>query len=366
MSKSNKYTTIHYHNYLGLDELLSTQKLRSEELGDPAHDEMLFIIVHQVYELWFKQIIHELESVILMFNKDQLDERSVGKAISRLDRTERILQLLIDQIGVMESMTPLDFLDFREYLFPASGFQSYQFRAVESLLGLPKKSRITYHEKKYDSVFTKEIQEKLETIYKNGTLLECVNKWLERIPFLNLGNFNFIAKYKEAVNAMLEKETEAIKDSEMLTEEEKHKRIEMVGSTDTYFKAILSEEYHNQLMEEGKKKLSYRATLAALFINLYREEPILHLPFQLLTNLVDIDDLMTTWRYRHAQMVLRMLGNKVGTGGSSGHNYLAETTKKHRIFSDFHAVSTLLIPRSALPILPEEIKKQLSYYFTYN
>lgn len=359
-----KYTTIHYHNYLGLDTLLKTQVLRSEQLGKPAHEEMFFIIVHQVYELWFKQIIHELESVIVMFKKEQVHERSLGVAIARLNRVEKILQLLIDQIGVMETMTPLDFLDFREYLFPASGFQSFQFRAVECLLGLPEQQRLTYHNQRYSSVFPKEQQKMLIQIYENGSLFYWVNKWLERTPFLKLEGFDFVTKYREAVGKMLKRETEAIRDSEYLTGKEKEKRIQMVGSTDTYFKAILSKEKYHELMKEGKKRLSYDATLAALFINLYREEPILQLPFQMLTNLVDIDDLLTAWRYRHAQMVLRMLGNKMGTGGSAGHEYLAETARRHKIYADFHTISTLLIPRSELPELPVNIKKQLSYYFT--
>ncbi|MEM6965879.1 MAG: tryptophan 2,3-dioxygenase family protein [Bacteroidota bacterium] len=366
MSKTQegKYTTIHYHNYLELDAILSAQILRSEKLGKPAHEEMLFIITHQAYELWFKQIIHELESVIELFSKGEVDERNLGNAISRLDRVEKILKLLIHQIGIMETMTPLDFLDFRAYLFPASGFQSFQFRAVECLLGLPEQKRITYHSQKYSSVFPEEQQEKLSKIYEKGTLFDWVNEWLNRTPFLKLDGFNFIAKYKEAVQKMLDKEYAAIKASDYLTPKEKEKRIQMIGGTDTYFKAILSRENHNQLMQEGKKRLSYDATLAALFINLYRDEPILQLPFQLLTNLVDIDDLMTTWRYRHAQMVLRMLGNKIGTGGSSGHEYLSETTRRHQIFSDFHTISTLLIPRSELPVLPDHIRKKLSFYFS--
>ena len=343
---------------------MSSQKLRSAELGKPAHEEMLFIITHQVYELWFKQIIHELKSVIAMFSGGELDENNVCNAIGRLDRVERVMQLLIDQIGVMETMTPLDFLDFREYLFPASGFQSVQFRMIESLLGLPELNRMTYHNTKYSSVFPEDQQKELEQIYKNGTLFDWVNKWLERTPFLKLGDFNFLEKYKEAVNKMLEKETRAIEASDYLSDKEKEKRLEMVGGTDSYFKSILSREHYSELVKEGKKRMSYDATLAALFINLYRDEPILQLPFQLLTNLIDIDDLMTTWRTRHAQMVLRMLGNKVGTGGSSGHEYLAETAKKHRIFTDFHSISTLLISRSELPILPPEIKKKLSFYFT--
>ena len=364
MKGKGKYATIHYQNYLGLDELLSTQVLRSEQLGKPAHEEMLFIITHQVYELWFKQIIHELKSVIALFSIEQVNENNLGAAIARLDRVERILQLLIDQIGVMESMTPLDFLDFRSYLFPASGFQSFQFRAVESLLGLPEENRMTYHNKKYSSVFPREQQEMLTKIYEHGTLFDWINNWLERTPFLNLDGFNFVEKYKTAVKNMLARETQAIQNSKYLTKKEKLKRTEMVGSTQTYFKSILSKKYHNNLVKEGKKRLTYEATVAALFINLYRDEPILHLPFQLLTNLIDIDDLMTTWRTRHAQMVLRMLGNKMGTGGSSGYDYLSKTASRHQIFSDLHTISTLLIPRSDLPPLPPDIKKKLSYHFT--
>jgi len=223
---------------------------------------------------------------------------------------------------------------------------------------------MTYHSQKYSSVFPEAQQEQLSNIYANGTLFEWVDKWLQRTPFLKLEGFDFIVKYKEAVKNMLGREQEAIMASEYLTEKEKEMRSTMLGGTDTYFKAILSEENHAALMKEGKRRLSYDATLAALFINLYRDEPILQLPFQLLTNLVDIDDLLTMWRSRHAQMVLRMLGNKVGTGGSSGHDYLAETAMKHKIFSDFHTISTLLIPRSDLPVLPEHISKKLSFYFS--
>lgn len=111
------YISIHYKKYLGLEQLLSAQRLRSEDLEKPAHDEMLFIIIHQVYELWFKQIIHELESVNKMFKNDYLDERSIGTAVERLDRVIVIFELLVQQIKVLETMTPMDFLEFRSYLF---------------------------------------------------------------------------------------------------------------------------------------------------------------------------------------------------------------------------------------------------------
>lgn len=365
MSKGKgKYSTIHYQNYLELEQLLSAQKLRSEELDNPAHEEMLFIIVHQVYELWFKQIIHELESVVDLFAKDSVDERNMGIAVGRLNRVEEIMKLLIKQMTVMETMTPLDFLDFRSYLFPASGFQSFQFRAVECLLGLPDKKRMTYHNQKYSSVFPEEQQKQLDDIYERGTLLELVEDWLERTPFLEVNEFDFIEKYNEAVRKMLDSEKDAIQASEYLSPQEKEMRTKMNGGTDSYFQSILDPAQHQELIDKGIKTLSYKATLAALFINLYRDEPILQMPFQLLTSLIEIDDLLTTWRYRHAQMVLRMIGNKIGTGGSSGHEYLNKTARQHKIFADLHNISTLLIPRSSLPELPPEVKHKLSFQFT--
>jgi len=350
--KEGKYTTIHYQSYLKIDELLSAQQLRSTQVGEPAHEEMLFIIVHQVYELWFKQVIHELESVIEFFNDNEVIESSLSVAIGRLNRVKKILVLLVKQIGIMESMTPLDFLDFRNYLFPASGFQSFQFRAIECLLGLPEDQRMTYYGQKYSSVFTQDKQDALDAIYAKGTLLDKVNSWLERTPFLNLDGFNFLDEYRKAVTAMLDKE--------------KHMRKEMAGNTNTYFKSILEEDTHNKLMAENKKRLSYKATVAALFINLYREEPILQLPFQFITCLMDIDNEVTNWRHRHAQMVLRMIGHKVGTGGSSGHEYLSKTTQQHQIYTDFHGISSLLIPRSELPKLPKGIMDQLNFYYSKN
>ena len=364
MSESKiKYSTVHYQQYLRIDEILSAQKLRSVQLGEPAHEEMLFIIVHQVYELWFKQIIHELTSVIEVFADNEVIESSIGMAIGRLNRVESILKLMVEQIGVMETMTPLDFLDFRNYLFPASGFQSFQFRMVETLLGLPEEQRMTYHGKPYSSVFPAEQQQALEEIYRNGTLMDTVNAWLERTPFLKLDDFDFLQLYREAVTSMLRKEHAAILKSEYLTPKEKEMRTKMVGSTDSYFQSILDRNEYERMRKEGHKRLSYEATFAALFINLYREEPILHLPFQFITSLMDIDNQLTAWRHRHAQMVLRMIGNKMGTGGSSGHEYLSKTTEKHQIYRDFHNIATLLIPRSELPPLPGKIKEQLNYHF---
>ncbi|MEM6771296.1 MAG: tryptophan 2,3-dioxygenase family protein, partial [Bacteroidota bacterium] len=157
---SEKYSTIHYHNYLELEQLLSAQRLRSEALGDRAHDEMLFIIMHQVYELWFKQILTELDSVSAMFREERVNEDNMNTVLLRLKRVSTIVSLMVEQIHVMETLTPLDFLDFRDYLFPASGFQSMQFRMIESTLGLREEDRLTYNGRSYKIVFTAEQQER--------------------------------------------------------------------------------------------------------------------------------------------------------------------------------------------------------------
>ena len=117
LDRDNDYTA-----YLRLDALLGAQQPLSDP---PHHDEMLFIIIHQVYELWFKQILYELDSVIDIFGKDDINESHIGTAVSRLNRIIEIQKILIDQIQVLETMSPMDFLDFRDFLIPASGFQIF-------------------------------------------------------------------------------------------------------------------------------------------------------------------------------------------------------------------------------------------------
>ncbi|KAA3633587.1 MAG: hypothetical protein DWQ02_12845 [Bacteroidetes bacterium] len=361
---SKKYSSIHYNDYLQLGKVLDSQHPRSTEFGEEAHDEMLFIIIHQVYELWFKEIIHDLTSVMRMFETDSLDERNVGIAVARFERIIEIQKILIDQIKVLETMTPLDFLDFRNYLLPASGFQSYQFRVVEVALGLKRQGRITYNKTVYSSVFTEEQQKYLNDLESGKSMLELVEAWLERTPFLSFKGFDFHEKYKSAVKSMIDREKTAIADTGYLSEKEKDLRLKMIGDTDTYFHSVLDEAFHNEKVKKGELALSYNATMAALLINLYRDEPILRMPYLLLTRLVEIDELFTTWRYRHAQMVMRMLGRKIGTGGSSGHKYLKETAERHTIFLDLQNISTLMIPRQDLPELPEDLKKQLGFYYS--
>lgn len=357
-------SSIHYDQYLQLGKILEAQKMRSKEFKEPAHDEMLFIIVHQVYELWFKEILHDLSSVMEMFSEGAVQETDIGIAISRLDRIVKIQKILVDQIDIIETITPLDFLDFRNYLLPASGFQSFQFRELEVSLGLKRKHRISYTQCAYSGVFSEKEQEILNKLEEGDSMFDLVEKWLERTPFLQFENFDFIEEYKKAVKNMLTMEEEGILNADYISDHEKNLRIKMLGETKTYFSSIFDIESHEKKLAEGKLKLSYKATVSALLINLYRDEPLLRQPFMFLQKLIDMDELFTTWRNRHAQMVLRTLGQKIGTGGSSGYDYLKDTADKHRIFYDLHNISTLLIPRSALPELPVELKEKLNFSFS--
>ena len=361
--KEKPFPPQYYQDYLALEKILDSQNLISDKFDEHAHDEMLFIIIHQIYELWFKQILFELDSIIEIFSKEKIQEYQIGIAVSRLDRVIEIQKILIDQIQVLETMTPMDFLDFRDFLIPASGFQSVQFRLIENKLGLSKEDRYTYSGKEYHTVLKKPDQTKVIESESVHSLFDVVEKWLERTPFLDWGQTSFWNEYEQAVATMLADDRKLIKTNKKLSKTEKEKQLMEYDKTEASFGVVLNETKHTKLVQEGKWRLSHKATQAALLILLYRDQPILYNPYQLLNKLVDVDELFTTWRYRHALMVSRMIGRKIGTGGSTGSEYLNKTAEKHRIFRDFSELTTFLIPRSALPQLPKEVKNNLGFFY---
>ena len=363
MAKEKSFKSQYYKDYLGLNKILDSQNLISDEFDQHAHDEMLFIVTHQVYELWFKQIIYELDSILKMFSFKNVDESNVGTSISRLNRIIEIQKILVDQIRVLETMTPMDFLDFRDLLVPASGFQSVQFRKIENKLGLLSEKRYSYGGENYKSYLNKTDNKEVQKSEDGNSLFVLIEKWLERTPFLDWGKTSFWKEYETAVKKMLSDDRAIIETNKKLSDNEKKKYLNEYKKTEKSFGVVLNEKEHSKLVESGSWRLSYKATQAALLILLYRDQPILHNPYLLITKLADVDELFTTWRYRHVLMVSRMIGKKIGTGGSTGSSYLSETAQKHRIFSDLSELTTFLIPRSALPELPEEIKDELNFYF---
>jgi tryptophan 2,3-dioxygenase len=353
---------VYYSEYLQLDRILGAQQRESELIGAPAHDEMLFIITHQAYELWFKQILFELNSAVEVFSDSHLDEKQMGFVIGRLERIRAIQQVLLQQIDIIETMTPLDFLDFRDLLVPASGFQSIQFKQIEIVMGLKKKHRLRADREFFVSRLNVEHQEELAKLEERPSLLERTDAWLARMPFMKFQDFDFWDEYVVAVGKMLDSDREIIEKNPTLNEREREFQLADLTATERRLTSLLDAEEFSAQIEKGERRLSQQATLAALFIQLYRDEPILYAPFRYLTHLVEIDELFTAWRTRHAVMVQRMLGTKIGTGGSSGHDYLSRTTQQNRVFIDLFALSTYLIPRSALPQLPSELKKALGFF----
>jgi tryptophan 2,3-dioxygenase len=356
-----KYPAVQYHDYLELDSLLSAQKLKSEEHGKKAHDEMLFITVHQTYELWFKQMLFELDAVMETFSASNIDESKMGSAVARLERIVDIQKFINGQIDILETMTPLDFLEFREFLYPASGFQSFQWRCFETKLGLKPDQRLTYNQQPFYAQLHEKQQKEMLEVLKKPSLFELVEKWLERTPFLQTQTYSFWKAYQKAVEDLATADRKVVELNPRLSEEDKKRNLAQIEASLQTFGAIFDEKKYEELQAQGYFRLSSKALHAALLVQLYREQPILQMPFRLIHALVDLDENMTQWRYRHSLMAHRMLGRKIGTGGSSGHEYLKSATDRHKIFTDFFNLTTFLIPRSMVPELPSELRAKMGY-----
>ncbi len=353
---------VYYSEYLSLPKLLDAQTPLSRESGSECHDEMLFILVHQVYELWFKQILHDLRSIVTEFKKDSLSESTLPLLVQRLQRVIKIQNVMIQQFDILETMTPMDFLEFRELLMPASGFQSLQFREIEIRLGLSTDDRVEVDRKFFTGRLNDSDRKALESVEKDPSLLRLVERWLERTPFTADRSFNFWDEYQKAVSQMLTEDEATIRANvAALSSDEIKAQLENLQQTRVNFDSLFDAKAHATLVGEGKRKLSQKAILNSLFILLYRDEPMLSYPFELITALMDIDENFTAWRHRHALLAHRMLGTKIGTGGSSGHVYLKRAAENNRVFTDFFNLSSFMIPRSKLPVLPAELRKRLGF-----
>ena len=326
---------VYYADYLQLEKITDAQDPESFKEGkEPAHDEMLFIIIHQAYELWFKQILFEVNSVIDIMNKPVVNDNSpeMQTVVHRLKRVVTILKVLVQQIDIMETMTPMDFLDFRDMLRPASGFQSYQFKVLEAKLGLKFEQR---HGQNY---YTSQLKEKDIAIIKDAesgkSVIELINAWLERMPFITE---DFWKNYQQVYVGSL-------------AEAEKNN-------------AATFETVFNNADENMERSLSPKACRSALFIMMYHGYPMLELPFQLLDTLLEIDNQLSNWRSRHINMVQRMIGTRIGTGGSTGAGYLKAAMDKHYIFKELAQLNSFLVDRKKLPVLGKEVGEKLGYNF---
>ncbi|XP_069778968.1 tryptophan 2,3-dioxygenase A isoform X2 [Narcine bancroftii] len=348
-----------YGDYLQLDKIINAQELQSEKKGNKIHDEHLFIITHQAYELWFKQILWELDSVREIFlNGHVRDERNMLKVVSRINRIATIFKLLVDHFAVLETMTSLDFFDFRNYLVPASGFQSLQFRLLENKIGVPENLRVPYNRKHYRDNFRGKANEFLCRSELEPTLLQLVEQWLERTPGLEPDGYNFWGKLKINIERGLNEEFTDIQSK--ATFEEKEDMLLEFNRRKEVLMSMFDEKRHEHLLSKGERRISYKALQGALMIFFYREEPRFQVPFQLLNSLMDIDALVMKWRHNHVCTVQRMIGSKGGTGGSSGYLYLRSTlSDRYKVFVDLFNLANFLVPRHWIPKLTSSIHKFL-------
>jgi tryptophan 2,3-dioxygenase len=334
---------VYYSEYLQLDKILDAQHPESGKEGIKADDEMLFIIIHQTYELWFKQILHELGIVREIFKQPNIKNNTpdIFNSVHRLKRICGILEVAVMQMGVLETMTPLDFLDFRDLLRPASGFQSIQFKIIEAALGLKYEQR---HGKAYYlSQLTPGDVERVKEAEGQQSLLVLINAWLERMPFVK------DKAYWEGsgVNSFWEKYREAYESSLSEVEQQNLTQFDAIFAADSKY-------------PEGRS-FSADANRNALFIMLYRDHPLLQLPYELLNTLLEIDEMLSMWRHRHIHLVQRTIGKRVGTGGSTGAEYLRGAADSHYVFKELAELTSFLLPRHMLPQLPGALINDLSY-----
>lgn len=334
---------IYYSEYLQLDKILNAQQPESALAGVRADDEMLFIIIHQSYELWFKQLMHELNIIREVFAKPEISDHSndLSVAVHRLNRMCRIMNMLVNKMEILETMTSMDFFDFRDFLRPASGFQSIQFKMFEAALGLEYGQRVG--QEYYISQLHEADVKRVKSAEAEVSLFVFIQNWLERFPMMADPSWKadaesshpFWIAYRNIYQASLHES-----------------EIQNMSRFDALFM--------QDQAPEGRR-LSGKASRTALFIMMYQDYPLMQLPFQLISLLLDLDAQLAAWRNRHLNMVKRMIGTRSGTGGSTGAGYLRSAADSHYIFKDFAELTSYLVQRQKLPALPPEIKKYISF-----
>ena len=256
-----------YGSYLKLQELLALQQPLSD---GPEHDETLFIVIHQVYELWFKELLHEVD-----FLQQELARPDAPRSLATLKRILTILKVVVAQIDVLETMTPLDFLSFRARLESGSGFQSFQFREIEFALGYKRPEAL----KRY--LPSSEAHTRLERRLGEPTLWDAFVRALQARG--------------HAVPA-------------------------------------------EALARDVTQPVASMPSLHPVLLAVYRKDPEAR---ELCERMVDLDEGIMEWRYRHVKMVERTIGGRPGTGGSAGAAYLRTTTNQP-LFPDLWEIRTEL------------------------
>ncbi|MHA2502004.1 MAG: tryptophan 2,3-dioxygenase family protein [Candidatus Kariarchaeaceae archaeon] len=349
---------ITYWQYLELENLLKLQGGITGNESDVSEDELHFIIVHQVFELWFKLAIRELRLARDILGQPKVEEDIIPFVVHHIKRVNTILQLASHHFELMETLTPQDFLNFRGKLGTASGFQSFQLREMEFILGLDQKQRDAQghpNPARYITAtagtegFGAEIRERITNAQQETTLRDALHEWLYRTPIHGSGPLDdgddevissFIQDYLDQMAKVNQHQIDMLVAAGG-NEEQIKKQFDVTVTN--------ASDFLNATDVDGDPKLR-RTRVAILFIESYRKLPLLAFPRLLLDTIVEMEEYMTEFRFQHARMVERIIGRRVGTGGSAGVDYLDQTTK-YRTFPELWAVRTLLLPPSDVPPL---------------
>lgn len=353
---------VDYGSYLQLKKLLSAQRppdYATVAAGtDPAsgpvrelahHDELLFIVVHQVYELWFSLVIHELARVRDLLGRcgpeggERVSEDDIPRSVNGLRRVNEIMQILMAQWRVMETMNPANFLEFRNLITPASGFQSVQFRQLEMLAGLSGEARMDFEGRPYATDLADWERERLASVRGTMTLRAALFDWLSRTPIQQVFPA-FAERFVAAFSGYCHEQASLQKTNPNLAPAQQEAAITAAEAQAESLRAWLL----------GGTPERNHAHQAFLFIGSYRHLPLLRWPAALLDTLIEFEQNFRMFRFRHARMVERMIGSRIGTGGSPGIAYLDSTASKYKIFGDLLEARNFTLATSHVPPLPDE------------
>lgn len=338
-----------YKDYLCLNKILDAQHRETEKEGrTPHHDEHFFIIIHQVFELWFKEIIFELKSIMKML-KDSVtfDFKDLFKVNERMTRIITIQKLLMEQLEVMETLQPASFIGFRSYLFPASGFQSYQFRILENMFGLKKEWRSEFGQQHYKDAHSEATVKDIEKSEKEDSFLSVMDTWLVKVFGQEPEADRFWRDFEKGVKDKIEDINK--KYSSKATSADVRAKHEAEVAV---WKSVIEKERHDQKFDTGDRRMSFGSWKGALLITYNRNKQEKYsLAYRFLNHVRDADSLFMKWRYHHVKMVHRMIGNKSGTGGTqSGYGYLKTTVgDEYQVFRDLFDFQGFLLEPDYLP-----------------
>ena len=348
-----------YWDYIRIEELTALQTGTAESEEELSNDEVFFITVHQVYELWFKLILRELRTARDLFRKERVAEQELSGAVSSLRRVTSLLRSCTSHFEVVETLTTRDFLAFRDKLFPASGFQSRQLRQIEIVMGLKEEDRIPFGSeggfvaalKEPDGSPSVSMDKVRATQAEGASLREAIDEWLYRTPIDGVGPDDpdaeaALDRFLSTFLAAYEIEGQASRGI-ALAHVKEPKDVERIEEMYSDERASVSAFFSPDDAQGGARRRRIRA--AALFVETYRELPLLAWPREVLDSLVELEQQFVVYRQRHARMAERIIGRRAGTGGTAGVAYLDKTALKYRIFRDLWAIRTLQIRRDAAP-----------------